>query len=278
MKGKSGLGFVLAIVVVVIAITLIANPSILLSLGMGATLADSVSSVTCTENAISITIVENGKASKAAEESWCFTPENIANNFDNCLETWNKVKTEQPTMTLAKWGNYDISEFYGEPAYAYTMSGAWMCTNYIGGRGELRNYLYDNYNEADSSSNEANLRYTFEFAIEEETPIPEDPEVPVPDPEPEIIEEEEEAIVDTVIDGIEYQEIITTEDVDEIDAVIIDGEQVETLVVIDSEGKKHLVINTSPIAGLSETEVASIILIVMILFIAGIVFVLLGRN
>lgn len=99
-----------------------------------------------------------------------------------------------------------------------------------------------------------------------------------PDPDETQVIDDGTYVQETVINGIVYQEIVTSSDIDSIDEVIYDGVPVNTKVIIDSTGGKHLVldITSNPVGGLKDTEIASIL--VVIVFIASFIIFMLWRR
>lgn len=110
------------------------------------------------------------------------------------------------------------------------------------------------------------------FDAEGTSPIIEDEPPPG---EPEIIEEDYTIIEEVIIDDVVYQEVKTSEDPETIDAVIINGEEVATRVIIDSSGTKHLVITSSP-TDLKTSELLTLVTIGAIVML--VIFVIIGRR
>jgi len=106
---------------------------------------------------------------------------------------------------------------------------------------------------------------------DEPVEVPDEPDLPPP--EEEVVEEP--VIEDVMIDGEQYEEVITNEDPDSVVSVIVDGTEVETEVITDSSGNKRLVITTTP-SGFSDTEIMSMVLIFVVIALI-MIFVVMRR-
>jgi len=164
-KGISGWKFCLGIGVVAIVFTALWLSGIVSWVSPGTLIADDIVAVSCDSNRVDITIKEYEKQTGYAEGDFCFHRDSsVILHHEGCSGMWEEVKINQPGMTSARWGGYDISQFFGSPTVINVLGNFRVCSHYTGADGDISTYLYDKHGERFSSSNENDIEFTFRFS------------------------------------------------------------------------------------------------------------------